>query len=178
MGGRPLPPPSVRPLWRPSRWAAAAWGCRGRRCASGDAGAAHGAPSSGTAEGHCEPAAPLVERRADSLRDRFLRHAQRTQPRLDFWASQPGQRDAVVLRIRERGMFGAAAGKFGVKLKRFTHIDNQQKRRTAFTVGRQGAGAPPGSPGGGLCWALVAFLRASGRKRAERLRSRSAVIRR
>ena len=73
---------------------------------------------------------------------------QRTQPRLDFWASQPGQRDAVVLRIRERGMFGAAAGKFGVKLKRFTHIDNQQKRRTAFTVGRQGAGVVLGLAAG------------------------------
>ena len=40
----------------------------------------------------------------------------------------------------------------------------------------QRANGPPGVPGGGLFRALVAFRRESRRKRAERRRSRSAVI--
>ncbi len=44
-------------------------------------------------------------------------------------------------------------------------------------VDRQSTNAPPRVPGGGLFWALLAFRRESGRKRAERRRPGSVVIR-
>ena len=46
----PLQPPSLRILWRPSRWAVA-WGCGGRLSATRDAAAGSGALSPGTAAG-------------------------------------------------------------------------------------------------------------------------------
>ncbi len=46
-------------------------------------------------------------------------------------AGEVGERDAVAARIGKRGVGGAAAGEFGVKLDHLADIDHEQKGRTA-----------------------------------------------